>query len=140
MAFYLAENKALRVLVVDMDVQGNTSSRLAPRSKDDNGNNVDHYSGTRTAELFGAGKLKIQAMKCPAGMDLIHTPRNDPDLAEVEELHPETAENPAKHLAEFAKNSDYVLIDCTSSLGRKLVGDSVAQPHVVCPHKLYLCA
>ncbi|TMM93210.1 ParA family protein, partial [Salmonella enterica subsp. enterica serovar Montevideo] len=68
--------------------------------------------------------------------DLIHTPKNDPDLFEMEDVPLDQAMNPARHLAELFENYDYVLIDCPPSLGRKLVAALVMSTHVACPVKL----
>lgn len=135
MAYYLKE-KGARVLVVDFDPQGNTSSRIAPTVTLENGERTNHYEGTRTAELFGTEPVEIHVTQCAENMDLIYTPRNDPDLAEIEQLPLEMALNPRRHLQEFAKNYDYVLMDCPPSLSRKLVGALIASTHVIVPVKL----
>tara|TARA_B100001094_G_C18192124_1_gene808016 strand:- start:4817 stop:5614 length:798 start_codon:yes stop_codon:yes gene_type:complete len=134
-AFYLAEQKK-RVLVLDFDGQGNTSSRLAPRAFMKNGNYEPLYQGTKTAQLFSSDPVDIQVISCPMGMDLIYTPKNDPDLFEMEAIPLEQAMNPNKQLQSILKNYDYVLIDCPPSLGRKLVAALMIATHVVCPVKL----
>ncbi len=135
MAFYLVE-AGKRVLVVDMDTQGNTSSRLAPKIELDDGSEKREYSGTPASALFSGKPIKIKAMQCPAGMDLIHTPRNDPHLAEIEQRDLTIVTRPRRHLESFIQGYDYVLIDCPPALGRKLAAALVASTHVVCPVKL----
>tara|TARA_B110000211_G_C14059587_1_gene544910 strand:- start:177 stop:962 length:786 start_codon:yes stop_codon:yes gene_type:complete len=135
-AFYLSLKRKKKVLVVDMDGQGNTSSRLAPRVTDDDGSFEPILSGTKTAELFQDSLESIEVIKCPAGMDLIHTPKNDPALFEMEAVPLDQAMNPARNLAELFEQYDYVLIDCPPSLGRKLVAALAMSTHVVCPVKL----
>lgn len=93
-------------------------------------------TGTKTAELFAYELDSIDVIHCPCGADLIHTPKNDPDLFEMEAVPLDQAMNPARHLAELFENYDYVLIDCPPSLGRKLVAALVMSTHVVCPVKL----
>ncbi|EDI3721546.1 ParA family protein [Salmonella enterica subsp. enterica serovar Typhimurium] len=135
-AFYLALQKKKKVLVLDMDGQGNTSSRLAPRRELEDGDYEPILTGTKTAELFAYELDGIEVMHCPCGADLIHTPKNDPDLFEMEAVPLDQAMNPARHLAELFENYDYVLIDCPPSLGRKLVAALVMSTHVACPVKL----
>ena len=135
LAFHLARmNK--KVLVLDMDGQGNTSSRLAPREELEGGGYEPIYSGTKTADLFEYELPKIEMMSCPCGVDLIHTPKNDPELFEKEAVPLDQAMNPAKHLKPLFKAYDYVLVDCPPSLGRKLVAALTLSTHVVCPVKL----
>lgn len=134
--FHFAMKCNKRVLVVDMDGQGNTSSRLAPRTTSDDGSFEPILSGTKTAELFNENVVDIEVIKCPSGIDLIHTPKNDPDLFEMEAIPLEQAMNPAKNLAKLFENYDYVLIDCPPSLGRKLIAALLMSTHVVCPVKL----
>lgn len=135
MAFFLTE-MGKKVLVVDMDTQGNTSSRLATKIELDDGSEEYVYSGTPSSALFSAEKFPITAMACPAGMDLIHAPRNDPDLAEVEQQDFSIVTRPAQNLDGFIQSYDYVLIDCPPALGRKLAAALCASTHVVCPVKL----
>lgn len=133
--FFLAE-QGKRVLVIDMDGQGNTSSRLAPRVEDEDGTVEAVLSGTKAAELFQDSIGRIEVLPCPCGADLIHTPKNDPDLFEMEAMSLDLAMNPARHLQEFIQQYDYVLIDCPPSLGRKLVAALILATHVVCPVQL----
>ena len=107
-AFYLALQKKKKVLVLDMDGQGNTSSRLAPRRELEDGDYEPILTGTKTAELFAYELDGIEVMHCPCGADLIHTPKNDPDLFEMEAVPLDQAMNPARHLAELFENYDYV--------------------------------
>lgn len=135
-AFYLSLKKKKKVLVIDMDGQGNTSSRLAPRVIDEYGSFETVLTGTKTADLFQDNLEKIEVIHCPTGMDLIHTPKNDPSLFEMEAVPLDKAMNPAKNLGALIEEYDYVLIDCPPSLGRKLVAALVMSTHVVCPVKL----
>lgn len=136
-AFALAE-AGKKVLVVDMDTQGNTSSRLAPQSKDEAGNVTFQLDGATTAATLFAASLAepLTVVPCPRGMDLIPTPRNDPAMAEIETDPLEVSANPAKHLQDVVNRYDYILIDCPPSLGRKLVGALRASTHVVVPVKV----
>ena len=52
-AFYLAD-KNKKVLVLDMDAQGNTSSRLAPYVETPDGGINVVFDGTKVSELFEA--------------------------------------------------------------------------------------
>lgn len=138
LAFYLSMKKNKKVLVIDMDAQGNTTSRLAPREPSKAGNREfeTKLSGTTAAELFADTLDNIELLKCPSGIDLIHSPKNDPLSSDVEALPLDKAMNPRRHLSKLMPNYDYVIIDCPPSLGRKLVGSLAMSTHVACPIKL----
>lgn len=131
MAFYLRE-RGHSVLVVDMDGQGNTSSRLARKE----GEEEATYYGTKASELFAPKIKTIEVMHCDSGADLIHTPKNDPDLFEMEAIPLEQAVNPRRNLFPLFAHYDYVLLDCPPSLGRKLVAALAMSTHVACPVQL----
>lgn len=135
-AFYLAIKKKKKVLVVDLDAQGNTSSRIADREVNDDGSFEPIFYGTKTAELFEDEVSNVEVMKCPYGIDLIHTPKNDPDLFEMESADLYKSMNPKKHLEPLFANYDYVIVDCPPSLGRKLVAALALATHVAFPVKL----
>ena len=134
-AFYLAQ-AGNRVLVIDMDGQGNTSSRLVPFVKDDEGYEVQHYSGTKASELFESDPGPISPIECNYGIHLICTPLNDPVLFDKETVPLDEALNPARNCEELFKRYDYVLVDCSPSLGRRLVAALALSTHVICPVKI----
>lgn len=135
--FYLSLKKKKKVLVVDMDGQGNTSSRLAPREVNADGELEPIYSGTKAAELFLQNiPGGIRVLHCPSGVDLIHTPKNDPELFEKETSSLEEAMNPRINTRELFAQYDYVLIDCPPSLGRNLVAALSMTEFVLSPIKL----
>lgn len=138
LAHYLVSVKGKRVLVVDFDPQANTTTRLAnPMNKDIEPYDLpSEFPATRTVDLFKDDLDSITVHKCPAGMDLIHTPKNCTELAEIESRDLDVARNPKRHLDTIKDNYDYILFDCPPGLGRKLVAALVASSHVVIPAKL----
>lgn len=135
-AYFLAGIKGAKVLVIDMDGQGNSSSRLAPVEEDEHGYQQPVYSGTRTAELFRDDLEEIEVMECPGGIDLIHSTKNDIELYLVEGADSEVVLRPAERTRELLKQYDYVLIDCSPSLGRNLIAALAMSTHVLMPIKL----
>lgn len=134
-AFYLAEG-GHRVLVIDMDGQGNTSSRLVETTVDESGEEAQYFYGTKASQLFEEDPGELKPMVGKFGIHLIYTPVNDPVLFDKEGMPLEVALLPAQHCQELFKQYDYVLIDCSPSLGRRLVAALVLSTHVICPVKL----
>lgn len=131
MAFYLAE-QVKKVLVIDFDPQGNTSSRLAPKDEE----SEPIFTGTATKTLFKKNCGTITPMSCPSGVDLIHSQVNDVHLAELESMSLDKTTVVKTNLESTISEYDYVLVDCPPSLGRKLVAALSFSTHVVCPIKL----
>lgn len=134
-AFYLAES-GHRVLVIDMDGQGNTSSRLVETEVNESGDETQSFYGTRASQLFESEPGEIKPMVGKHGIHLIYTPINDPVLFDKEGMPLEVALLPAKNCEQLFKQYDYVLVDCSPSLGRRLVAALVMSTHVICPVKL----
>lgn len=135
LAFYLQE-KGKQVLVIDLDPQGNTSSRVAPRTVLEDESVSLHFDGTRAAELFHETVQDLRPTVCAENLHLIHSPINDTELAEVEQLPLDQITRPTKHLAEFLQNYEYVLVDCPPNLSRKLTAALALSTHVVIPAKI----
>lgn len=131
MAFHLSE-QGKKVLVIDFDPQGNTSSRLAPKDEDFSPN----FHGTSTLNLFDEALDKIEPLSCPSGVDLIYSLINDSELSELETIDVDQALIPGENLRSILPQYDFVLIDCPPSLGRKLVAALSFSTHVVCPVQL----
>lgn len=136
-AYYLACRKDAKVLVIDMDGQGNSSSRLAPVTEDENGFATPVFTGTRTAELFRDEDVgEIRVTHCPGGIDLIHSLKNDTELYLVEGADDAATFRPAGRVREIVAMYDYVLIDCSPSLGRNLMASLAMATDVLVPIKL----
>ena len=126
-AFHLARIDKARVLVVDMDAQGNSSTTLRQE---------EPLSGTVTNDLYKETLDDVVPMHLACGVDLIGTNKNDRESYETEALPLECAFYPRKHLEKIWDQYDYVLFDCPPSLGRKLLSALLATQYVVCPVKL----
>ncbi|NYZ67846.1 ParA family protein [Endozoicomonas sp. SM1973] len=131
-AFYLTD-MGKKVLVVDLDGQGNTSSRLGRITP---GKEPVRFTGTKTSELFDSDLDQIEVTQCAYGMDLIHSLENDIDLYELEAESLEKAITFTKKLNSIKEKYDYILIDCPPSLGRKLVAALSISTHIVIPIQL----
>lgn len=134
-AYYLALKLNKKVLVIDFDPQGNTSSRIGGFGSVFG---QSEYNGaTRSAELFSGEDIDITVFKCPVGgIDLIHTPKDCPDLSDIEKESLDIAVRPRNHISKIKDNYDYIIIDCPPSLGRKLFAALSLSTHVVAPVKL----
>lgn len=129
-AFYLALKDKKRVLVIDMDAQGNSTSTLLRQEAS------RELTGTESNALFQSEPIEVKPMKLSNGIDLIGTRKNDRDSYDLEAIELSQAVNPRKHLKTIEDQYDYILFDCPPSLGRKLISVLLTTEYVVCPVKL----
>ena len=134
-AFTLARKKK-RVLVVDMDPQGNSSTRVCghgPKPGD-----FDYGNTTMTYQLFNPDLEEVRVYKDGpySNIHLLPTSKNCPKLSNIEELKAGAMLIPKSHIAKIADQYDYILIDCPPALGKKLMAALAMATHVLSPIKL----
>lgn len=126
-AFYLRKHRRKKVLVIDIDSQGNTTESLTQG---------EEYTGTSSAKLFEPELSELAIYETPYGIDLIGSEQNSNEGYDIESKDLNVIRNPALNIQELKDNYDYILVDCPPSLGRKLLGGLVMADYVVCPIKL----
>ena len=115
-AWWLAEHGHPRVLVVDLDAQGNCSRTFAA-----------HAAPIRSTALFVEGALPALGT-VREGLTLIGA---EPAVADVEQMAAAPAVF-ARQLAGLSRRFDAVVIDTPPALGRRMVAALVAADYVAC--------
>jgi len=130
-ALYLAQKSDIgrRILVIDFDAQGHTSTRLMKRL------DLAGLPGTRTAELFETPSDPIQPLLTPSGCELIYSLAEDIQLYDIESANSANAHLPADNLAPLLGSGRYgaVILDCPGQKTRALAAAARLANHVVVP-------
>lgn len=127
-AFYLRKHRKKKVLVIDVDSQGNTTESILQG---------EPYTGTSSAALFEPELNELSIYDgTPYGVDLIGSESNSNEGYDVESRKLDVVKNPAANIEALKDAYDYILVDCPPSLGRKLLGGLVMADYVICPVKL----
>lgn len=126
---YFASEKKLKTLVVDMDGQGNSSTKLAGREV------VKNLSQdiTRSYQLFDPDMGVPVPIRCKNGVDLIPAIINDTKLYSKEAADLSSIVHPKNNLNKIVENYDLILIDCPPSLGRLLMSGLIISNKVIIP-------
>lgn len=127
-ACYLAE-LGYRVLALDLDPQGNLSSRFVKRE--------DRINGYRAVHMFMADRPVFAPLHSAFGVDLVYSLDRDVELGNVERMAlGEAMGNFGKNLDPLLDDYDYLVIDTPPAHGNKMTAASVASTHMFVPVEL----
>ena len=115
-----------KVLLIDSDPQGNSTSGMGIDRKDITGSTYDLYTGKRPCQEIKKSSHFSWLDVVPAGIDLVGV--------EIELIQTISRERVLKRALEPVKDSyDYILIDCPPSLGLLTVNALTAADSVLIP-------
>lgn len=119
---YAALEAGLRVLLVDLDVQGHTGMMFeAPQGTE---------TGLVGSQLFDETPNALLPQKVTASLSVI---RADMALIDIDDSKDEVRKRPAIALRRFAKDFDLCLIDCPPALSVRLFSALSASDYVITP-------
>lgn len=125
-------NKGRRVLVIDNDAQGNTTTRLI---LGDDGEPVP-LASTTAADLYTPDLEQLEVTHCPRGIDLIPTPKNCARLYAIQSSELDDCLVFRNNCWALIDDYDVVIIDCPPNFGVTLVAALAMSTHVISPVKL----
>jgi len=115
-----------KVLLIDADPQGNSTSGMGVDRKDLTGTTYDLFTGKKSFDEIKKNTHFPWLDVVPAGIDLVGV--------EIELIHTISREKVLKKaLASFRNNYDYIFIDCPPSLGLLTVNALTAADGVMVP-------
>lgn len=116
-----------RVLVVDLDGQGNLSSCLAPGKQE---------GGTMTAMLFRDEEITTSPLETVWGVDLIYCLEGDMSVYEVE-MEGISRVNPFYlRIKDMSEQYDFVILDTPPTYGVKMMAACIAADYIFAPVEL----
>ena len=103
-AFYLRKHRKKKVLVIDIDSQGNTTESLTQGQP---------YTATSSAALFEPNLEELGIFDdTPYGVDLIGSEQNSNEGYDIESRELDVIRNPAANIQAIKDAYDYILVDC----------------------------
>lgn len=124
-----AHDQGYKVCVIDLDGQGNCSSRFIPKE--------ERIGGYRSVHMFSASPAAFEPLKTPYGVDLIYALNRDVELFEVESLELFDAVDAFNNkIEELRTEYDYIVIDTPPSYGNKMAAACIAQDYLFVPVEL----
>lgn len=144
LAVFLAKRFHKKILVIDLDTQGNISHTLVRDSKDEIPFDAVNFYGCQTKMLFDPKMSPeiLKPMRALHEVDLVYTEPNDLSLTKYVYQKVETStENSVtdnlkffiRNVKYFAQNYEYVLIDCPPFIGQHILAALMVCDYVINP-------
>jgi chromosome partitioning protein len=132
LAFHIAcylYDLGYKVLGIDLDGQGNFSSRFVHKS--------ERVGGYRAVQMFSTAPPEFLPLATPYGLDLIYALNRDVELFQVESMPLFSAVDAFNDkVADLSEDYDYIVIDTPPSYGNKMAAACIVQDFLFVPVEL----